>query len=393
MNIKDKIKILADNIFSELVEIRRHIHKYPELSFSEIETAKYVKSKLKKYNINFDDSFGKNAVIGIIEGQTSGETVALRADMDALAIQEKNEVEYASQNHGVMHACGHDVHTASLLGTAIILNQIREYIKGRIILIFQPAEELDPGGAKVLIDKGLLERYKIDKILGQHVLPNLNTGMFGFTPGKSMAATNELYITFTGKGGHAAIPAQRSDSVLALTNFINEASKLPNKFSTKDAPVIVAFGKIIADGAINIVPDQSKAEGTMRTFDEGVRSKLKVEIERIANDTAKHFKCTAKVEIKEGYPHLFNNINLTDKAINIAKDFYSKQNITLAEKRMTGEDFAYFSQKIPGVYYRMGIRGNGKGTVNLHNANFDIDEKSLLYSSAMMAYLAIKISE
>lgn len=393
MNIELLIKQYANEIFNDIVRIRRHIHKHPELSFQEFETAKFVKKHLSDNNIEYDESFGGNAVIGIIEGKNKGITVALRADMDALAIQETNTVDYASINNGVMHACGHDVHTASLIGTAIILNKLKEFINGRIILIFQPAEELDPGGAKILIDKGLLDKYKIDRIIGQHVLPDFETGKFGFTPGKSMAATNELYLKFTGKGGHAAIPELRSDTVLALTNSVNQIVKLSDEYSTKEAPAVIAFGKIIAEGAINIVPSISIAEGTMRTFDEDVRTDIKKRIKLIAEQEADKFGCEAAVEIKQGYPHLFNDIELTNNIMNYASEYLSPDSVSIAEMRMTGEDFAYFAQQIPATYYRMGVKGNGKGSINLHNSNFDIDEEAFLYSAGLMAYLAIKISQ
>lgn len=391
--VKQKIKNIAKQIFPELVEIRRHIHKYPELSFLEFETVRHIKNIFDKYCIEYDDSFGENSLIGIINGADKGKTIGLRADLDALKISEKNEVEYKSVNSGVMHACGHDVHTASLIGTAIVLNKIKEHLSGRFIFIFQPGEETDPGGAKILIENGLLEKYKIDKILGQHVLPNLETGYFGFTPGKSMAATNELYISFTGKGGHAAIPEQRSDTVLALSTFINKVKELPEKFATVEEPVIVAFGKIIADGSINVVPSKSEAEGTMRTFNENVRQEIKNTIIKIANESAHLYKCTADIEIKMGYPFLENDIELTNEAIKYAKEFLSPEQIVIADKRMTGEDFAYFAQKIHATYYRMGISGNGKGKTNLHNEYFDIDEKSLEYSAALMAFLAYELSK
>ncbi len=391
--IKQKIKNIAKQIFPEIVEIRRHLHKYPELSFVEFETVKYIKRIFDKYSIKYDESFGDNALVGIITGATNGKKIGLRADLDALKISEKNDVPYKSANSGVMHACGHDVHTASLIGTAIILNEIKEYISGHYIIIFQPGEETDPGGAKTLIENGLLEKYKIDKILGQHVLPNLETGYFGFTPGKSMAATNELYISFSGKGGHAAIPDQRSDTVLALSTFLNKIKELPEKFATDEEPVIVAFGKIIADGSINVVPSESKAEGTMRTFNENVRQEIKNDIINFANESAKLYKCNADIEIKKGYPYLENNIELTNDAIKYSREFLSSEQIVIADKRMTGEDFAYFAQKVPATYYRMGISGNGKGNINLHNEYFDIDEKSLEYSAALMAYLAFELSK
>jgi amidohydrolase len=391
MNIKNEIKQISAEILNQVIDFRRHIHKHPELSFNEFKTAAYIRKILDVNNIEHDDSFGDNAVIGIIHGKQKGITIALRADTDALKIHEKNETDYTSVNKGVMHACGHDVHTASLLGTAIVLNKLKDFIKGKIILVFQPAEEIDPGGAIILINQGLLEKYEIKKIIGQHVLPGMKTGTFGFTPGKSMAATNEIYIKFTGKGGHAAMPDLRSDVVLALGGFINKAEALPEKYKQPEAPVIVAFGRLQAGGAINIIPSESKIEGTMRTFDENVRILLKKEIQQIANECAKKYKCEVEVEIKDGYPHLFNNIDLTQFLIAEAADFFTADQIIEAEMRMTGEDFAYFAQRIPACYYRFGIEGNGKGNVNLHNEFFDVDESALESSVALMSWLALKL--
>lgn len=391
MSVIDEIKSYATDIFDEVVKFRRHCHMYPELSFNEFETAKYIKSILSENQITIDEGFGDNVVIGIIEGGLPGSVIGLRADTDALAIYEMNDVEYKSQNNGIMHACGHDVHIASLLGTAIILSRLKHKIKGQIILIFQPAEEIDPGGAKILIEKGLLEKYRIEKILGQHVLPGLSTGSFGFTEGKAMASTNEIYVKFTGKGGHAAIPAQRDDTVLALTNFVSRSYKLISKYQTEDAPVIVAFGKIKAEGAINIIPSLAIAEGTMRTFDENVRNQIKDEIRQLAQTCAEEFSCKSLVEIKEGYPHLFNDLDLTKAVRLFASDYIGYDSSVDSPIRMTGEDFAYFAREIPATYYRMGIYGNGKGDINLHNEYFDIDEESLRYSSGLMAYLALMI--
>jgi amidohydrolase len=391
MDLKQKIRDLSNHYFNDVIKYRRHIHENPELSFQEYQTAKYVRQILTDNNIVIDDSFGDNAVVGIIEGQNVGSNVGLRADMDALKIQEKTNFEFKSKNDGVMHACGHDVHTASLIGTALILNQIKDCIKGRIILIFQPAEELDPGGAKILIDKGIINKYNISKIIGQHVLPNTKTGNFGFTPGKAMAATNEIYIKFIGKGGHAALPEQRSETVVALTEFLTESKKIQNKYSNDEAPVIVAFGKIIANGAINIIPSEVSAEGTMRTFDENVRQNIKSELKNIAEEIAIENKCKFEILIKDGYPHLSNSVELTNKIIDLSKEFLSENQVEIADKRMTGEDFAYFSQLIPASYYRMGIAGKGLGTNPLHNDNFSVDEDSLKYSIALMAFLAINI--
>ncbi|HNY45004.1 MAG TPA: M20 family metallopeptidase [Bacteroidales bacterium] len=389
-NLKDKIQKLNEKYFSEIVEFRRHIHQYPELSFKEFETAKYIKSILTKYNIEFDESFGENAVIGIIKGDLSGDNIALRADMDALPIEELVDSEFKSKVPGVMHACGHDAHVASLLGTAIILQELRNYIKGNIILIFQPAEERNPGGAKILIDKGLLKKYNITKVLGQHVLPELEVGKFNFGSNYVMATSDEIYIKFSGKGGHAALPHKRSDTVLALIHFINEVNEFKIKLKS-DMPIIIAFGKLSAQGSINVVPEISFAEGTMRTFDEKLRNEIKAKLQVIADKYADYYGCKADLEIRHGYPAVYNAPKLNSQVMDLAKDFLGEENVGELEIRMTAEDFAFYSHEVPSVFYRAGVAGNGKGIAGQHTSYFDIDENVFLKSSALMAWFALNI--
>jgi len=389
-NLKDKIQKLNEKYFSKIVEFRRHIHQYPELSFKEFETAKYIKSILTKYNIEFDESFGENAVIGVVKGDLSGNNIALRADMDALPIEELVDSEFKSKVPGVMHACGHDAHVASLLGTAIILQELRNYIKGNIILIFQPAEERNPGGAKILIDKGLLKKYNIIKVLGQHVLPELEVGKFNFGSNYVMATSDEIYIKFSGKGGHAALPHKRSDTVLALIHFINEVNELKIKLKS-DMPIIIAFGKLSAQGSINVVPEASFAEGTMRTFDEKLRNEIKAKLQVIADKHADYYSCKADLEIRHGYPAVYNDPKLNSQIMDLAKDFLGEENVGELEIRMTAEDFAFYSHEVPSVFYRAGVAGNGKGIAGQHTSYFDIDENVFLKSSALMAWFALNI--
>lgn len=391
-NLIEKIKEISEEIYTDVVSYRRHIHQNPELAYNEFETAAFIKTVLHNNDIETDDSFGKNNVIGIIQGKQEGETIGLRADIDALPITELADCEFKSQKEGIMHACGHDAHTASLLGTATILNKLKDQIKGRIILVFQHAEEKNPGGAIQLIEKGLIKKYDIKKMLGQHVMPETETGRFLFGKGQLMASTDELYLTFRGKGGHAALPQMRSDTVLALIDFIQEAKALQNSL-TSDYPFIIAFGKLQAEGAVNVIPDEAIAHGTMRTFDEPLRNHIKEQLEIIANKCAQKYKCSAEFEICHGYPSLINNEGLNLTVTNLATEFVGIENIGELKVRMTAEDFAYYSREIPSVFYRFGIEGNGKGMQSLHNPNFDLDEEALLNSSALMAWLAINISK
>lgn len=386
----EEIKTLSKQLHPEITQIRRHIHQHPEISFGEFKTAAYIKDILIQNGIETDDSFGKNAVIGIINGSLSGDTIALRADIDALPINEKTNLEFSSLNNGVMHACGHDAHAASLIGTAIILQKLRNIIKGRIVLIFQPAEEKIPGGAKILVEQGLLKKYNIKRIIGQHVLPEMKTGNFCFGEGFVMAATDELYVKFNGVGGHAAVPQKRSDTVMALVDFIHEVKELQKRLNS-DMPFIIAFGRIVADGVLNVIPSQSSADGTMRTFDENLRNEIKKQLEIIATTCASNYKCTHNLEIRHGYPSVYNEPILTKQVINAAGKYLSKNSIEKMELRMTAEDFAYYGKEIPAVFYRMGISGNNKGNIGLHNDQFDIDEDALLYSMGLMAYIALNI--
>ena len=389
-SLKQIIRDSSKEIHSLVVGFRRHFHENPELSFSEFETANYIRSVLAKYDIAIDESFGDNTVIGIINAESIEKTIALRADIDALPLIEKTDCEYSSKRPGIMHACGHDAHTASLLGTAIILQKIRSEIPGRIILVFQPAEEKIPGGAKLLIEKGLLKKYKVESIIGQHVLPEMPTGNFCFAPGYLMAATDELYIKFEGTGGHAAIPSKRSDTVLAVVEFIHRVYEMQKQL-TSEFPFIVAFGRLIADGVLNVIPSLSSADGTMRTFDESLRNEIKQNLQEIASRTAKEFKCTYDLEIRQGYPSVYNDPKLTELILSAAKEYLPAERIEKMELRMTAEDFAYYGKEIPAVFYRMGISGNGKGNIGLHNSRFDIDEDALVHSTGLMAWFALKL--
>lgn len=388
-NLLSEIKAANRDLFGKIVEYRRHIHQNPELSFQEFETAKYIRGILHENGIATDDSFGDNAVIAVIgEG---GETVALRADIDALPICEDVDLPFRSRNNGVMHACGHDAHAASLLGTALILKKLQKYINSRIVLIFQPGEELCPGGANILVQKGLLEKYDIKRIVGMHVSAELPTGKFLFGSGYLMAATNELYIKFHGVGGHAAMPQKRSDTVLALADFLVEVRKMQESL-TDDMPFVVAFGKIVGDGALNVVPPETSAEGTMRTFNPVLHRTIEENLKRIANESAAKYKCTAELEIRKGYPAVYNNPEVTAKVRSLAVDYVSEANIDEMPLKMTAEDFAFYSEKIPATFFRAGIMGNGRGEVTQHNPKFDMDEEVFRESAGLMAYIALMIN-
>ena len=378
--ILEIIKQQSVELHKQIISYRQHIYQYPELSFNEFETAKYITKILKEHNIETDNNFGENTVIGIIRGKSEKGTIALRADIDALLIDNK-----------IIHACGHDVHTASLLGTSIILNNIKDSLEGNIVLIFQPAEEKNPGGAKILIEKGLLKKYNIQKIIAQHVSPNIKTGHFCFGSGNLMASTDEIHICFKGIGGHASIPEKRSDVVLSMVDFISKANKLYRELNEK-TPVIIAFGKVIANGTVNVIPSELVIEGTMRSFDETIRKYIKDNLKTFAENAAITHKNSVDFKILDGYPSLFNDISLSEKIQKHAQEYLPEKNIENFRQRMTADDFSYFSQEIPAVLYRTGIEGNGFGKNNLHSSNFDIDEDVFIHSVGLMAYFAVKLS-
>lgn len=387
-NLKSEIKALNHELFEKIVEYRRYIHQYPELSFHEFGTAKYIRDILHENNITTDDTFGDIAVIAIIGD--GGETVALRADIDALPMSEEADVPFKSLNSGVMHACGHDAHAASLLGTSLILKKYESYLNHRVVLIFQPGEELCPGGANILVQKGLLEKYEIRRIVGMHVSAELETGKFLFGSGFLMAATNELYVKFHGVGGHAAMPQKRSDTVLALANFLVEVKKMQDSL-TDDMPFVVAFGKIVGDGVLNVVPSETSAEGTMRTFNPQLHRTIEENLKKIADSSAEKYKCTAELEIRKGYPAVYNNPEVTALVRSLAAEYVSEKNIGEMPLKMTAEDFAYYSQKIPATFFRAGIMGNGRGKVGQHNPKFDMDEEVFMESAGLMAYIALSM--
>jgi amidohydrolase len=385
-----KIKQLAESIFDEVVTIRRHLHKYPELSFKEHKTSAYIKSVLSSWNIPFTEDIADTGIVVLLKGNNpNSKTIALRADFDALPIIEDNEVDYCSVNNGVMHACGHDAHTASLLGAINILNTLRKEWEGSIKFIFQPAEEMLPGGAQQMIIEGVLENPKVEKMLGQHVFPDLEAGKVGFRPGKYMASTDELHITIKGKGGHAALPEKYNSPLLAAAKLITALDEYSMK--EKDRPCVLAIGFIEGLGSTNVIPEQVKLKGTLRAMDEDFRMKTHDKMLAIANTIAEMYSLTIDFDIRKGYPFLVNHETLTKKSISFAKEYMGTENVIDLPIRMTAEDFSYYSHEVPSCFYRLGTANKSKGiTHGLHTSRFNIDESSLKSGMGLMAYLAIK---
>ena len=389
-HLKSKIQQAAANNLAEIVEIRRHLHTYPELSFEEYKTSEFIASKLKKYQIPFTTGIVKTGIVALIEGKNpSKKVIALRADMDALPITEANTCDYKSKNIGVMHACGHDVHSASLLGAAKILNELKNEFEGTIKLFFQPGEEKLPGGASLMIKEGVLENPTTQTIFGQHVFPTMEAGKVGFRNGMYMASTDEIYICVKGKGGHAAMPKDYNSPLLIASKILLELNK---EFMQQEqpAPTVLAFGKITGNGATNVIPDEVNIEGTFRTLNEDWRREAKIKMKALAEKVAKEMGGSCNYVIENGYPFLVNDETTTTRARAAAEAYLGKDNVEELPLRMTAEDFAFFSQKVPSCFYRLGTANKAKGiTSGVHTATFDIDEKALEIGAGLMAWLAV----
>jgi amidohydrolase len=383
---------LARQMKPLLVEQRNHLHMHPELSFRERETRNYLKKALENIGIAQIDEVADTGLAAELPGNREGKCIALRADMDALPLQEKTHKAYASKNAGVMHACGHDVHMTCLLGALRILKSMQSHVKGKVLAIFQPGEEQLPGGANKVIASGIFDKYKPELILGQHVMPGQAVGTLGFRYGPYMASTDEIYIKFMGKGGHIAVPSLTADAVSAAAETILSL-KEEIRQEAGDIPAILGFGKVEAKGSNNLIPAEVTLAGTFRTMDESFRKYAKEQMQIKLNRIADAYGLKAELNIVKGYPSLKNHKSYTQDAIEYAADLLGSSHIADLDKRMTGEDFAFYSQHMPSVFYRLGIAGNELGHENVHSPHFDIDDEALVYGSAGMAWLALNFLE
>ncbi|MDB5060483.1 MAG: N-acyl-L-amino acid amidohydrolase [Mucilaginibacter sp.] len=389
--IKEKIQQLSQDIFNEVVANRRHLHSHPELSFHEVETSVFVANKLKELGLEYH-KMADTGLVALIKGdKPSDKVIALRADMDALPITETNDVPYKSQNTGVMHACGHDAHTSSLLGTAKILTELKSEFGGTIKLIFQPAEEKLPGGASLMIKEGVLENPKPAAVLGQHVMPLIDAGKVGFRVGKYMASTDELYVTVKGKGGHGAQPQQNVDPVIITAHILTALQQVISRFADPKSPSVLSFGKVIANGATNVIPNEVYLEGTFRTMDEKWREEAHIKMKKMAEGIAESMGGSCEFNIMKGYPFLINEEVLTTATRGHAEDYLGKENVLDLDIWMAAEDFAYYSQVADSCFYRLGTRNEERGiTSSVHTPTFDVEEDAFKISTGLMAYLAIK---
>ena len=395
--LKDKVQDLAKSVHGSVVVNRRHIHMNPELSFEEEQTSAYVQSVLREIGIPYTSGWAGHGVVGIIEcGKSDSAVLALRADLDALPIQEEDTVEYKSRNKGVMHACGHDVHTSSLLGVARILHKLRNSINGTVKLIFQPGEEKMPGGASIMIDEGVLKKPEPSEIIGQHVYPLLPAGDVGFRPGKFMASADEISLTVRGRGGHGAVPQFTIDPIAISAQIISSLQLLVSRFNDPTMPSVLTFGKIESEGGTyNVIPGAVKMLGTFRTFDEAWRKRAHDKIREIAQGIAAGFGAQCEVHIHVGYPFLVNDVDLTNHCIESAQVFLGEAHVHALPLRLTAEDFSYYTHHVPGCFYRLGVSDVEKNLLSpVHTPTFDIDERALITGPALMSWLAIsRLSE
>ncbi|MEQ8338131.1 MAG: M20 family metallopeptidase [Cyclobacteriaceae bacterium] len=386
-----RIKSLADQNYDKVLDIRRHLHANPELSFEEFKTAEFIEKTLKSLGFDQVERKADTGITFILKGNGESEKViALRADIDALPILEANDVPYKSTNKGVMHACGHDAHASSLLGAIMILKELQPEFKGNIKVIFQPGEEKLPGGASLLIKEGILENPKPVKILGQHVMPLIESGKVGFKKGMYMASADEIYVTVKGKGGHAAMPENLIDPVVITSHIIVALQQIVSRKASPKIPSVLSFGKVEALGATNVIPNEVKLEGTFRTYDEEWRAEAHKLMTDMAEGIAKAMGGSCEYNVMKGYPHLKNDPEYTQFNIDAARQYMGEENVVDLDLWLAGEDFAFYSHHVDACFYRLGTRNEAKGiTSGVHTPTFDIDEPSLKIGMGLMAWLAI----
>jgi len=392
MDLKGKIKHLASTLHPQLISWRRHLHAHPELSFEEHETMAFISNVLTELGISHEKGNAGTGVVATIKGRNpNSRTIALRSDHDALPIIEKNEVNYASKNHGKMHACGHDAHTTSLLGAASILASTSDQWDGTIRLIFQPGEERLPGGASIMVKEGVLKNPVPSHIIGQHVFPDLPAGHVGMRGGMYMASADEIYLTINGKGGHAALPKGQCNPLLVASEVLLACEQFIETRENPKIKTVLTFGFIEGSGATNVIPNSVQLKGTFRSLNEEWRFNAHSKIREIVDSICANRGATADLDIRVGYPSVYNDPNLTKRMFNAAVEYLGKDKVHELPERMTAEDFSFYAQKIPGCFYRLGTSSpdSEHGHHGLHTPCFDIDESALEIGAGLMAYGAI----
>ena len=393
MNLEKQISnILTDTLLEEIITIRRQLHQHPELSFKEYKTSETIRELLDAWGIEYTFPHVKTGIVARIKGGLPGKRIALRSDMDALPITEQSGLAFSSLNNGVMHACGHDMHMASLLGTIRLLDQMKHEIQGEVLFLFQPGEELIPGGAKLMLEENVFKGREPHMIIAQHVLPEMEAGHVGFKAGMYMAANDEVYIRVKGKGGHAALRQHIKDPILMASQILLTLQEEIMREAPGDSPTVLSFGKVLADGATNVIPDHVILEGTFRTMNEEWRKKAHELIESLASTTASAMGGSVEVEIRHGYPFLHNNEQITRESKKLAIELLGEEKVEDMDIRMTAEDFAWFTQSIPGMMYRFGVGNPGsEQPYSLHSSKFKVNESALRTGISLMSYLAIEL--
>jgi metal-dependent amidase/aminoacylase/carboxypeptidase family protein len=427
MITKERVQDATAALHEQAVATRRHLHQHPELSFEESETADYVAAQLQAAGIPHRTGVGGNGIVGVITGSGT-RTVALRADMDALPIQEQNEVSYCSRVDGVMHACGHDAHTTSLLTAGRILADLGDDLPGRVVLIFQHAEERAPGGAAPMIEAGILEgglpipagtsvgagaggtspgagapgspasdsrasgspAPRVDTVVGQHVNPEIPAGTVGFHAGLFMASVDDVYITIKGKGGHAAKPQQCVDPVTIASTLVVTLQQIVSRRADPIVASVLSFGRFIGAGAHNVIPDEVSLAGTFRTTDPAWRDEAVAHIEKTARELVESLGASAEVNIVRGYPSLYNDEELTARARARAEEYLGADNVVELPPAMWAEDFAYFGHHRPACFYNLGVRNEAAGIIHpVHSSRFNLDEEALKPGAGLLAWIAL----
>ncbi|WP_313183197.1 M20 metallopeptidase family protein [Sphingobacterium siyangense] len=393
--ILKELNTKIENIFPKIVAIRRHIHQHPELSFQEYETSAYIQQQLGELGIPFE-IVAQTGVVAVLTGQKSAsdDIVVLRADIDALPIDEQNDVGYKSKNSGVMHACGHDFHTANLLGAASILNDYKTEFSGKIVLLFQPAEEKIPGGAIQVLESGILESFggTIKAVLGLHVSPRVSVGKVGLRSGRFMASSDEFYFTIKGRGGHAAEPHRAVDPIMIGAQLLTTLQQVVSRKANPDVPSVLTFGRFIGDGAANVIPEEVKLAGTFRTMDEIWRKEALEMVAEIAATLPVSLGAKVEVEVRHGYPALYNDPALTQKVKTIIAETMGNSVPQDLEIWMAAEDFAYYSYRYPALFMLIGTNNDDSATqYGLHNPQFNLDEKAFETSIAVLVNAAISL--
>jgi hippurate hydrolase len=387
----DALRQAAADGFPEWQRIRHYIHSHPELSFEEHGTAAFISEQLAAWGIEHQSGVAGTGIVGVLEGRSAGNRcIAVRAELDALPILEANDVDYKSTVPGIMHACGHDVHTTCLLALVRILSQHQDEWEGRIKFIFQPGEEQHPGGGSLMIADGVLQNPQVDSIFGMHVYPTLPAGQVGFRSGQYMASTDEIHITIRGKGGHAALPHQTIDPIVIAAQVITALQQVVSRKANPVSPSVLSFGRIAGGTVNNVIPDTVALSGTLRTMDEAWRNTAQALIRSIVTNICEAYGATADIDIPNGYPSLVNDPELTVRAVARAQQYLGEDQVKTLDLRMTADDFAFYGHEVPGCFFRIGTNdGQGGLTASVHNPHFNIEESAMVTAIGTMAFLVL----